>query len=120
MCNTRIFVSYNHHGEGPKWLAALRRSLHLFEQHHLLDVRQDGKIWVSSFLTTNARLAVLLLTQEALDSEYILNTEFPFLLAQRCGDGCPILHRLERRGRHPRLFFSSNAGTSWGGGARLL
>lgn len=47
---------------------------------------QDGKIRVSSFwdddikqAMDNARLSVLLLTKEALDSEYILNTEFPLL-----------------------------------------
>ncbi len=38
MSNARIFISYSHRGEGPKWKAALLRSLHVFEQHHLLDV----------------------------------------------------------------------------------
>ena len=39
----RIFISYSHPGDGPEWKAALLRALHVFEQHHLLDVLQDGK-----------------------------------------------------------------------------
>ena len=47
---SRIFISYSHRGKGPEWKAALLRALHVFERHHLLDVWQDGKIHVSSFL----------------------------------------------------------------------
>ena len=82
----RIFISYSHRGKGPQWKAALLRALRVFEQHHLLDVWQDGKIRVSSFWDDdikqamgNARLAVVLLTRESLESEYILDTEFPLL-----------------------------------------
>lgn len=84
--DARLFISYSHRGNGPKWKATLLDSLHVFEQHHLLDVWQDGKIRVSSFwdddikqAMTNAQLAVVLLTKEALESEYIIATEFPFL-----------------------------------------
>jgi hypothetical protein len=83
---SRIFISYSHRGNGPAWKACLLRHLGVFERHHLLDVWQDGKIRVSSYWDDdikqamgNAELAVVLLTKEALESEYILNTEFPIL-----------------------------------------
>jgi tetratricopeptide (TPR) repeat protein len=97
MSNARIFISYSHRGEGPQWKSALLRSLHVFEQQHLLDVWQDGKIRDSSFWDDdikqamgNARVAVLLITKEALESEYILNTEFPFLRDRQQHDKVPV------------------------------
>jgi tetratricopeptide (TPR) repeat protein len=93
----RIFISYSHRGNGPKWNEWLVRHLHVFKQHHLLDVWQDGKIRVSSFwdddikeAMSSARLAVVLLTKEALESEYILNTEFPFLRERQQRDRLPV------------------------------
>ena len=84
--NARIFVSYSHRGTGPAWKEALLRALQVFETQHLLDVWQDGKIRVSSFwdddikqAMSDAQIAVVLLTREALESEFILNEEFPFL-----------------------------------------
>jgi hypothetical protein len=86
MHKARIFISYSHRGDGPEWKATLLRALHVFEQHHLLDVWQDGKIRVSSFwdddirqAMADAKLAVVLLTKEALESAFILETEFPIL-----------------------------------------
>jgi hypothetical protein len=83
---SRIFISYSHRGNGPEWKEKLLKALHVFEQQHLLDVWQDGKIRVSSYwdddikqAMASAGLAVVLLTQEALESEYILREEFPFL-----------------------------------------
>lgn len=83
---SRIFISYSHRGHGPAWKAALVRALQVFETQHLLDVWQDGKIRVSSFwegdidqAMNDAQLAVVLLTKEALESEFILNAEFPCL-----------------------------------------
>ncbi len=74
---SRIFISYSHRGNGPEWKALLLYGLHVFEQHHLLDVWQDGKIRISSCwhdgikqAMGSARLAVVLLTREALESEY--------------------------------------------------
>jgi hypothetical protein len=102
MSTARIFVSYSRRGNGPSWKAALFRALYVFEQHSLLDVWHDGNIRVSSFFDddikqamTDARLAVVLLTDEALKSDFILNTEFPFL---RCG-------RLPRTSRYQGLKF---------------
>lgn len=95
--NPRIFISYSHHGEGPKWKALLVRHLGVFDHHHLLDVWQDGKIRVGSDWNddimqamSSSRLAVLLLTKESLESEYILNTEFPLLRERQKRDRLPV------------------------------
>jgi len=94
---SRIFISYSHRGNGPRWKEALLRALHVFERHHLLDVWQDGKIRVSSFwdddiaqAVATARLAVVLLTPEALASQYILEKEFPLLLQRQHQDKLPV------------------------------
>jgi tetratricopeptide (TPR) repeat protein len=99
----RIFISYSHRGNGPEWKAKLLRALHVFEQHYLLDVWQDGKIRVSSYwdddiqrAMNEARCAVVLLTPDALDSRseadpnYILNTEFPCLSARQQNERLPV------------------------------
>lgn len=95
--NARIFISYSHRGSGPEWKARLLRALHVFEHHHLLDVWQDGKIRISSYWDDdikqamgNAELAIVLLTKEAVESEYILNTEFPFLRNRQQSDKMPV------------------------------
>jgi hypothetical protein len=79
------------------WKARLVEHLHVFEQHHLLDVWQDGLIRISAFwdddikqAVGNARLAVLLLTKEALESEYILHTELPLLRERQQRDKLPV------------------------------
>ncbi|RPJ57842.1 MAG: TIR domain-containing protein [Acidobacteria bacterium] len=94
---SRIFISYSHRGNGPEWKAWLLRHLGVFERHHLLDVWQDGKIRVSSYFDdditqamTSARLAVVLLTPEALKSTYILEKEFPFLRERQQRDKLPV------------------------------
>jgi tetratricopeptide (TPR) repeat protein len=90
MSKARIFVSYSNKNTGPKWKSALLHSLHTFERHRLIDVWQDGEIRVGSFWDDDikqamgsARVAVLLLTAEALASRYILNTELPYLREQQ-------------------------------------
>ena len=95
--NARIFISYSHRGNGPEWKAWLARHLGVFEQHHLLDVWQDGKIRVSSFWDDDikqamgsARVAVVLLTKEALELEYILKTEFSFHRERQQRDKLPV------------------------------
>ena len=93
----RIFISYSHRGNGPEWKAWLLRHLGVFERHHLLDVWQDGKIRVSSYwddditqAMSSGRLAVVLLTPEALESQYILEKEFPFLRERQQHDKMPV------------------------------
>ena len=97
MSAARIFISYSHQGNGPGWKDALVRALHVFERHQLLDVWQDGRIRVSSFWDDDirqamdgAQVAVLLLTREALESEYILGTEFPYLRNRQIQDKVPV------------------------------
>lgn len=53
--SARIFISYSHRGNGPEWKAWLLRHLAVFEQHHLLDVWQDGKIGVSAASQTASK-----------------------------------------------------------------
>jgi tetratricopeptide (TPR) repeat protein len=82
----RIFISYSHRGNGPLWKAELLEALSVFDQHGLLDVWQDGRIRVGAFweddiaqAMSSARLAVVLLTPEALESQFIRERELPFL-----------------------------------------
>lgn len=89
----RVFISYSHRGKGPEWKLKLLRALHVFESQHLLDIWQDGKIRVSSFwdddikkAMSQADIAIVLLTQESLESEYILNFEFPHLRDRQLHD----------------------------------
>jgi hypothetical protein len=84
--NGRIFVSYCHGGNGLKWKLSLLHALNVFERQNLLDVWEDGKIRVGSFwdddiyaAMSSAKLAIILLTDEALRSDYIVSRELPFL-----------------------------------------
>lgn len=93
----RIFVSYSHRGNGPKWKFILLQALKVFEQHHFLDVWQDGKIRISSFWDDDikkamhsANLAVVLITKESLESEYILSVELPILSERQKIDKLPV------------------------------
>lgn len=93
----RIFISYSHRGNGPEWKAKLLKAMDVFERHYLLDIWQDGKIRVSSYWDDDikqamgsAHLAIILLTKEALESEYILSEEFPFLRERQQRDMLPI------------------------------
>ncbi len=94
---SRVFISYSQRGKGSAWKEALLRALHVFERHHLLDVWQDGRIRLSSFWNddiqqamASAQVAVVLLTREALESEYIRETEFPFLRDRQQRDKLPV------------------------------
>ena len=93
----RIFISYSHQGRGPEWRAKLLKALKVFEQHHLLDVWEDGKIRISTAWNdditqamSSAGAAVFLLTPEALESEFILKTELPFLQNRWEKDRIPV------------------------------
>src|SRR5262245_39854337 len=96
--SSRIFISYSHRGNGPRWLVALLRALHVFERHHLLDVWQDGRIRLGSSwdddivrAMNSARLAVVLLTEEALQSEYIVTRELPVLRDRQQNEQLPVI-----------------------------
>ena len=94
---SRIFISYSHRGNGPRWKNALLSALHVFARHRLLDVWQDGYIRMSSFwdddikeAMRSARLAVVLLTDEALQSDYILREELPCLADRQKTENLPV------------------------------
>ncbi len=78
----RIFISYSHRGRGPEWKAALLRHLAVFTAQDLFAAWDDEQIpggwrWEREIEKAihEARLAVLLLTGESLDSEFILQRE---------------------------------------------
>jgi hypothetical protein len=94
---SRIFISYSHRGNGPARKTALLRALQGFERQHLLDVREDGKIRVSSYWEDDiekamdeARVAVVLLAREALESEFILDKELPLLRDRQRDASLPV------------------------------
>lgn len=75
----------------------LLKALVVFERQHLLDVWEDGKIRVSAGWNdeitdamASASLVVLILTPEALESEYILKAELPFLQIRWQQERIPI------------------------------
>ncbi len=87
---SRIFVSYSRSGNGLKWKAALLEVFKVFAHNYLLDFWEDGRIRIGSYWNDDicdaiqsCRFAVLLLTQEALESRYILETEFPLFRQQQ-------------------------------------
>lgn len=97
MTKHRIFISYSRRANGPKWKAAMQRALQVFERQHVLDIWEDGKIRVSSFwdddieqAMNSSQLAVILLTDEALKSEYILSKELPCLRERQQRDKLPV------------------------------
>jgi tetratricopeptide (TPR) repeat protein len=92
-----IFVSCSHRGNGEQWKAALLRALQVFHKHHLLRVWHDAPVGAAAMwetemsrAMTDAGVAVLLLTKETLESEYILNMEFPFLRERQQRDKLPV------------------------------
>ena len=92
-----VFISYSHLGKGPEWKARLLRALHVFEQHHLLDVWEDGRTRVSAAWNddiaaamSSASLAVFLITPQALESEFIRKIKLPFLLDRWQREEIPV------------------------------
>jgi|SRR5579883_3226216 len=93
----RIFISYSHRGNGLRWKQNLLAALQVFEKHHLLDVWQDGLIRVGSFWDDDikqameaASIAIVLLTDDALKSQYILEVELPYLEMRQQRDNLPV------------------------------
>lgn len=76
----------------------LLEALYVFEQHHLLDVWEDGRIRVGSDWNDEitqaigtSHVAILLITRESLESKYIINSEFPFLRERQQRNGLIII-----------------------------
>lgn len=96
--NANIFISYSHRGKGPEWKGKLLRELQVFTVHDLIEAWDDEQIkggwrWEREIEKAihRARLAVLLLTKEALESEFILERELEPLSQREANEGLIVI-----------------------------
>ena len=94
---TSIFISYSHRGNGLAWKERLFAALAVFEKQHLLapwhdDQTKLGEDWHASINAAmkDARLAILLLTDEFLKSPFVLRHELPELRRRQKEEGLVI------------------------------
>lgn len=92
----KVFISYSH--QDKEWLDQLRKWLKPLEQGGLLDFWDDGKIepgddWRQEIEEAlgSAKLAVLLVSQNFLTSEFIPNQELTPILEKAESEGVPVL-----------------------------
>ena len=90
-----IFISYSH--QDKEWLARLKLFLSPMEEKGLLHVWDDTEIrpgakWADEIRTAleGARIAVFLVTQNFLNSDFIREKELPLLLKSAEDRGCLI------------------------------
>ncbi len=95
--STNIFVSYSHKKRGPEWKSRLLEHLRPFSHVDLFRAWDDEQIpggwrWEREIeeAIRNARLAIILLTQETLESEFILEREL-VPLSRREQDGLIVI-----------------------------
>ena len=96
-----IFISYSHAAEnrgGSRWKQRLLDHLSVFTQHGLIEAWDDEKIpggwrWEREIELAihRARLAVILLTNEALESEFIMERELAPLSRREAEDGLIVI-----------------------------
>jgi mRNA-degrading endonuclease RelE of RelBE toxin-antitoxin system len=91
-----LFISYSHNDE--KWMKELKKFLKPLADNDLVDVWDDTRIkpgenWREKIENAlkEARLAVLLVSQDFLNSEFISNNELPRLLQAAENNGVKIL-----------------------------
>jgi internalin A len=91
-----LFISYSHNDE--VWMKELKKWLKPLEQSDLIDVWDDTRIqpgqdWREEIQKAldDARLAILLVSQDFLTSEFISNDELPKLLDSAKNKGVEIL-----------------------------
>jgi tetratricopeptide (TPR) repeat protein len=101
MNGSTVFISYSHKDEA--WKNQLVTHLRVLERAGLLDVWDDQKIaagdgWRAEIATAmdRARAAVLLVSADFLDSDFIHDTEVPILLQRRAKDGLRIIPLIVR------------------------
>lgn len=90
-----VFISYSH--KDTQWLEKLRQFLQPLEDDQLIRVWDDTEIqpgadWLNEIRTAlkSARVAVFLVTQNFMTSDFIRNKELPILLEAAQGRGCLI------------------------------
>lgn len=91
-----VFISYSH--EDVEWLKKLKQFLKPLEQQDLIRVWDDteikpGAVWFDEIKQslTDAKVAILLITQNFLTSEFISNKELPPLLQSAKDRGVLVL-----------------------------
>lgn len=92
----KVFISYSH--EDREWLEKLKKWLKPLEQGGLLDFWDDGKIepgddWRQEIEEAlgSAKLAVLLVSQNFLTSEFIPSNELAPILEKAASEGVSVL-----------------------------
>jgi len=93
---TKVFISYSH--KDSKWLEMLRPQLGSLARDRGVDVWDDKRIkpgskWraeIESALAS-AKVAILLISANFLDSDFVIRTEIPLLLHTAKADGIVIL-----------------------------
>jgi hypothetical protein len=90
-----VFISYSH--KDADWLVKLKMFLRPLEDRGLLRVWDDteikpGALWMDDIKKSldSARVAVFLITQNFLNSEFIRDKELPVLLKRAQDRGCVI------------------------------
>lgn len=99
---SKVFISYSHKAENragsAKWKDRLLKHLSVFEKHDLLDVWHDkhirgGAAWECEIdqAINNARVAIILLTKETLESEFIREKELVPLSRRHKQEGLRVV-----------------------------
>jgi hypothetical protein len=91
----RVFISYSH--KDAAWLGKLKMFLQPLEEQGLVRIWDDtnirpGSEWLEEIKLSlqAAQVAVFLITQDFLTSEFIVQKEFPVLLEKAKNRGCVI------------------------------
>ncbi len=91
-----LFISYSH--EDVEWLTELKKYLRPLEKANLIQIWDDSEIkagqeWATEIAgaLNNAKVALLLISQDFLDSKFISNVELPKLLDAAEERGTTIL-----------------------------
>src|SRR6266581_2783887 len=93
---TTVFISYSH--EDAKYFSELSPHLEFLEKNKLINFWADTKInpgekWRDKIEAAliSAKIAILLISIDFLNSQFITNNELPPLLAAAEGEGVKIL-----------------------------
>ncbi len=92
----KVFISYSHQDE--KWKDHLMVHLGIFKRQKLLDVWEDRRIkpgedwaWEIRKALSRAGVAVLLISANFLDSDFIFREEIPTLIEKQRKDGLKVI-----------------------------